>query len=226
MIGNYQGSSGAERALKLIVESMVMPRGIEVKLAWPVFGGGDHGRPLLAYQRRDADYELGQQKRLLEVTAVPFDIFIWSENENVVFQIMDALEAGCNAYPLRNGVYALRAQIEAVHDLNSTTMASGAAAAELARLDGLLGDYSPAAQERNLATTNYSMAIVSERVRETGVADWSIELEVLAQIQAQLRFAPAYTIAPLATRDLTASEVWQLGLAGRVFSVEIEYSRG
>ena len=78
MIGSYRGSSGAERALRQVVEAMVMPAGVEAKLNWPVFGTSAKQGPLMAYQRRDTVYVTGQQNRLLDVDALIFDIHIWS----------------------------------------------------------------------------------------------------------------------------------------------------
>lgn len=222
MIGNYQGSSQAELALKRIVEAMVMPAGIEIKLGWPVFLPSNDKQLAVAYRRADTDYQEGQQGRLLQLQQVPFEIFLWSENENVVQLTMDALENGCNAYPLKDGVYAVRAQLEGLHD-DSENAAPNEGATLAGAIQAALGDYGAAAQDKALAEVNLRLAAISALARKTGRADWTGTLNALNDLQGRLRVTPAYDITALGCRDLTAPEVWQLGLAGRVFVCAVSY---
>ena len=223
MIGSYRGSSGAERALRQVVEAMVMPDGIEARLRWPAFGNADRAGPLLAYHRRDTQYETGQTKRLLEVDAIVFDIYIWSPNENAVLAIMDALENGFNTFPLINGLQAMRAYLTKL-DASGGGTPPARAGDILSELEVLIATGSVSEQEENLGDVNQLLA---ELTTVTGAAtdrSWSTILSELVTLQARLRRVPPYLIWPLNCRDLTAPEVYQLGLSGRIFSVAVEYT--
>ena len=223
MIGSYQGSSGAERALREVVEAMVMPEGIEARLRWPAFGNADRAGPLIAYQRRDTQYETGQTKRLLEVDGIVFDIFIWSANENAVLAIMDALENGFNTFPLRNGLQAMR-----VYLTNLDATGGGApptrAGEILSELEVLIDTGSVIEQEENLGNVNQLLAELTTVAGSAADRSWSTILAELVTLQGRLRMVPPYTIWPLNCRDLTAPEVYQLGLSGRIFSVVVDYT--
>ena len=220
MIGRYKGSSGAERALRQVVGAMVMPPGVDAELHWPVFGAADRSRPLMAYQRRDTEYETGQTNRLLDVDAIIFDIYIWSSNENQVLRIMDALEGGFNAFPLPAALMVTRAH------LNELSQDGGGAPSERAtdiieEVSMMLKTGTVSEQEQALAAVNKLLSDLSDMA---GNADWGSVLAVLHAVQGRLRTVPPYSFDPIGCRDLTAPEVWQLGLAGRVFSVAVEYT--
>ena len=78
-----------------------------------------------------------------------------------------------------------------------------------------------AEQEEELAAVNRLLSDLTSIATE---ADWSTVLASLKTLQMKLRRVPAYNFEPIGCRDLTAPEVWQLGLAGRVFSVAVEYT--
>ena len=222
MIGGYVGSSGADQALKRVVEAMVMPAGVDVRLDWPVFGSADRKDLLIAYSRRDTGYQSGQQNQDLGVTGIVFDIYIWSQNENAVQSIMDHLEAGFSAYPLRNGLQATRAYLTRLPGMGAVPLE---AQMIVDTLDSLLapnmGTVSVAKQEKELAAVNSELSKLADIAKP---ADWGTILDSLTEIQGRLRQAPPYSFRRVNCRDLTAPEVWQLGLAGRVFSVDTEFS--
>ena len=261
MIGAYAGSSGAEEALKAVVEAMVMPQGVDARMHWPVFGIAGNG-PLFSYQRRDSDYFIGQTWQLLDVEGLIFDIFIWSSNEHQVLSIMDALENGFNTFPIRNGVQAVRTQVETFPDdddrpadpaddpsdpadENYVRQAPPVKARNaLERIRTVLGrmrmepmddtdPYSAGRQEDHLETVNLSLWRISEAIRDAAkdvkqddgaYMRWDEFIDDLKDLQANLRTVPPYAFRPLGCRDLTAPEVFQLGLSGRVFSVAMEYT--
>ena len=217
MIGAYQGSSGAERALRQVVEAMVMPAGVNAQLHWPVFGTGGKTGPLLSYQRRDTEYETGQRNRLLDVNAIIFDIYIWSSNENLVLAIMDALEMGFNAFPLQIALQTTRDLLAGFHDSGRPPAPNDIAI----EVNNLLPTGTVSEQEESLADVNKHLSDLS---RSAVRADWEGVLNKLHEVQSRLLDVPPYNFAPFGCRDLTAPEVWQLGLAGRVFSVGMEYT--
>lgn len=221
MIGSYRGSSGAERALKRVVEAMVMPAGVDAALHWPVFGNASRAGPLMAYQRLTSEYATGQTFRLLEVGDVVFDIYIWSSNENQVLAIMDALEGGFNVFPLVEALQATRAYLARLSTAGGP--APPGRAGDLVRQASLLlGTGTVAEQESGLAAVNRLLAELTALAVD---ADWTAVLASLNTLQSRLAVRPPYSFRPLGCRDLTAPEVWQLGLSGRVFSVAMEYTR-
>ena len=220
MIGGYVGSSGADQALKRVVEAMVMPAGVEVRLDWPVFGSAERKDLLVSYSRRDTDYQSGQQNRDLGVTGIVFDIYIWSQNENSVQSIMDHLEAGFSSYPLRNGLQSTRAWLQRHSDPAAADPADPAAQI-VQDLSTTLKTGSVEDQAAALAEANKMLSTLSGLATE---ANWETVIADLTALQGLLRKAPPYSFRRVNCRDLTAPEVWQLGLAGRVFSVDTEFS--
>ena len=220
MIGGYQGTSGAERALRQVVEAMVMPAGVDAKLSWPVFGNADKSGPLMAYQRADTGYETGQTKRLLNVELIVFNIYIWSSNENLVLSIMEALEGGFDAYPLTNALQATRAYLATLHEDGGGQLPTGAQMI-VDQVDDVLDTGMVQDQERELAKVNRLLADLAGIATE---ADWGAVLDTLGMVQSRITVVPPYNFWPIGCRDLTAPEVWQLGLSGRVFSVAAEFT--
>ena len=220
MIGSYQGSSGAEWALRQVVEAMVMPTGVDAELHWPVFGNANRSGPLMAYQRRDTVYETGQTNRLLDVDAIIFDIYIWSSNENLVLTIMDSLEGGFNAFPLPAALLVTRAHLKKLSQYGGAA-APGQATEIISAVSTMLQTGTVTEQEKALAGVNKLLSDLTDIAKE---ADWGTILAALHAVQSRLRTVPPYSFEALGCRDLTAPEVWQLGLAGRVFSVAMEYT--
>ena len=222
MIGDYTGSSQAERGLKHVVDSIVFPVDV-APISWPVFQADKltSGRPILTYQRRDSRYLSGQDNRLLEMDVADFDIFIWAANENAVLAIMDTLENGFSSYPLRNALMNIRSQFG---KLNGSGAAPGLAGSYIASLQTALGDYSPAAQEKGLGDANHALWALSKLAKETGRADWSAIIAALNIIQSNIIQSPGYSYRIIGCRDMTAPEIFQLGLSGRVFSVQAFHS--
>ena len=221
MIGSYRGSSGAERALRQVLEAMVMPAGVDLKLDWPAFRERREGSSLrMAYRRADTDYETGQSHRLLEVEGIPFELYIWSSNENEVLAVMDHLENGFNVFPLRDAMQAMRAFLGKM-DGESFPAAPEKAGPIATRVSTLLASGWVDEQEENLAQVNQNLAELTRLARP---ANWSAVLATLRAVQSRMTAAPPYSFKPLGCRDLTAPEIWQLGLAGRVFIVAVEFT--
>lgn len=218
MIGSYRGSSGADVALKRVVEGMVMPGGIDVRLGWPVFSPGAKRGTLMSYQRRETEYLVGQQSTLLEIDGIMYDIFIWSENENHIQSIMDHLESGFNNFPLRDGFQSVSKYLRGFDQIGSVPSQATSIVSEL---DALLSTGSVSQQEENLSKVNQ---LLSDLTRVAVDAEWSTVLDRLGTIQSRMVSVPPYNFYVTGCRDLTPPEVYQLGLSGRVFTVVEEFT--
>ena len=217
MIGDYVGSSILERTLKQVVDAMPMPLAVD-KISWPVFQPDKiSSRPFLTYQRRDSSYLSGQDNRLTSVNEGDFDIFVWAANENAILEVVDALESGFSSFPLRNGIFNLRAQLA---KLNGTEAPSAQVSTYLLNLETALGDFSPKAQMDSLTNANKALAGISDVARKTNNVDWSGVLASLKSYQANLTTSPGRSFLVTGCRDLTAPEVFQLGLSGRVLTIQ------
>ena len=220
MIGAYQGSSGAEAALKSVVDAMVFPGNLDVSLQWPVFLGQPSGLRV-SYQRRDSEYEIGQTYRLLEVNELIFDIFIFTANEHEALDFTDGLEGGFNTFPLPAGLQAVRDQLAGLQGAGTPHAKAGPAVERIMSLLGRSGTITVDEQEKKLRRVNRALADISTGA---ATADWSDISDDLEAIQARIARVPPYAFRPLGCRDLTAPEIWQLGISGRVYSVAMEYT--
>lgn len=248
MIGAYQGSSGAEAALKAVVDAMVFPGNLDVSLQWPVFLGQPSGLRV-SYQRRDSEYEIGQTFRLLEVNELIFDIFIFTANEHEALNFTDGLEGGFNTFPLPAAFQAVRGQLASQE---SATRISDRVLSDINQLlaltigkswsmyhpnpdpDVVHPDVAVSTQEKELKQINALLSALQAAPGRsdpapaasprTPIDDWGDVLDCLEYIQSRIRQIPPYAFRPLGCRDLTAPEIWQLGISGRVYSVAMEYT--
>lgn len=218
MIGSYRGSSGSDEALKQVVESMVMPRGVNISLGWPVFSRNESRSTLMAYQRIETNYRTGQQARLLGVSSILYDIVFWSENENLVQDLTDHLESGFNNFPLRDAFQSMR---DHLNGLGQSGSVPSQADTIMSEVEGLLATGSVDEQETNLARVNQLLSSLTSVAVD---ADWSAILDRLGTVQARMRDVPPYNFRVLGCRDSTAPEVYQLGLAGRILNVVGEFT--
>lgn len=228
MIGSYQDTSGAEQALVRTVEAMAAPDGVDMRLDYPVFDssrrqspGGD--RPLMAYNRRDTKYEISQGARLLEVDLMPFDIYIMSPNENLVLSVMGALESGFNAFPMRSAFEVMQPFLR---NLTGIAAVSMTITGLLDEIEDILpgGDIDVSAQIAAAKSVNAWLASITAIAEEAGEADYGNVMSRLAAIEERIAPSPPYAFWPMGCRDLTAPEVYQLGLSGRIFSVAVEFT--